>query len=226
MGGLGYVGVSFCYFTALTMTSASLVAVLLYLYPSFVTFLSSIFLGLPITKLKITALLLSLSGTILIVGLNTDGQIAGILLAVAAPIIYAIYIIIGSKVTPREGALPSTAAVIFSAGIVYSFIVTIKGAAYPSTLTGWGCIAGIVLFSTIIAIAAFFGGLKRVDPANASVISTLEPAVTFALAFLILGETMTWSKVVGAAMILAAILLLTRKEPAGDSGPCRVAEKT
>ena len=35
MGGVGYVAVSFCYFTALTMTSASLVAVLLYLYPCF-----------------------------------------------------------------------------------------------------------------------------------------------------------------------------------------------
>ena len=34
MGALGYVGQSFCYFTALTLISAGLVALLLYLYPA------------------------------------------------------------------------------------------------------------------------------------------------------------------------------------------------
>ncbi|WP_186022013.1 DMT family transporter, partial [Burkholderia gladioli] len=37
MGALGYVGQSFCYFSALQHAQASLVALLLYLYPAFVT---------------------------------------------------------------------------------------------------------------------------------------------------------------------------------------------
>jgi drug/metabolite transporter (DMT)-like permease len=212
MGGLGYVAVSFCYFTALTMASASLVAVLLYLYPSFVAFLSAVFLKTSLTNTKILALFCSLAGTILVVGVNGEAKMLGILLAVTAPIIYSIYIVIGSRVTVKEGALPSASVVIVAAGLVYGIIVTIKGAALPQSGLGWGSVIGIVLVSTNLAIAAFFGGLKRVDPAKASVISTLEPAVTFLLAFWVLGETLTWSKVVGALMIIASILLLTRRE--------------
>ena len=48
MGTLGYVGQSFLYLTAINYASAGLVALLLYLYPFFVTVLSMIFLlGLP-----------------------------------------------------------------------------------------------------------------------------------------------------------------------------------
>ena len=52
MGGLGYVGQSFCYFTALTMVSAGLVALLLYLYPAFVMVLTAVFFKARFTGLK------------------------------------------------------------------------------------------------------------------------------------------------------------------------------
>jgi len=48
--------------------------------------------------------------------------------------------------------------------------------------------------------------------ANASMISTLEPVVTVALAIMVLGETMTLHKILGGMMIFAAVLLLTRRE--------------
>src|SRR6266566_8152937 len=44
LGAIGYVGESLAYFTALTMASAGLVALLLYIYPALVTALSVIFL--------------------------------------------------------------------------------------------------------------------------------------------------------------------------------------
>src|SRR5262245_4510081 len=37
MGGIGYVGQAFCYFSALRYASAGLTAILLYLYPALVT---------------------------------------------------------------------------------------------------------------------------------------------------------------------------------------------
>ena len=41
MGGVGYVGQAYCYFSALQHASAGLVALLLYLYPAIVTLLSA-----------------------------------------------------------------------------------------------------------------------------------------------------------------------------------------
>jgi len=63
-GGDGYVGQSFCYFTALTMASAGLVAILLYLYPAIVTILSVLLFKERMTGLKILALILALVGTV------------------------------------------------------------------------------------------------------------------------------------------------------------------
>src|SRR5262245_42779125 len=53
MGGAGYVGQSLCYFTALTLASASLVALLLYAYPAIVTVLSAALLGARLTRVRL-----------------------------------------------------------------------------------------------------------------------------------------------------------------------------
>ncbi|HEV2579993.1 MAG TPA: DMT family transporter, partial [Ktedonobacteraceae bacterium] len=65
LGAIAYVGESLAYFTALTMASAGLVALLLYIYPALVTTLSAIFLKEQLTTPKIVALFLALSGTAL-----------------------------------------------------------------------------------------------------------------------------------------------------------------
>ncbi len=66
--------------------------------------------------------------------------------------------------------------------------------------------------STALAIVAFFAGLKRIDSANASMIFTLEPVVTVALAVMVFGETMTRHKILNGMIILAAVLLLARRK--------------
>jgi uncharacterized membrane protein len=53
MGALGYSGVSLAYFTALTMASADLVALLLYLYPALVMVLSVVLLRERLSRIKV-----------------------------------------------------------------------------------------------------------------------------------------------------------------------------
>ncbi|MBZ0248356.1 MAG: DMT family transporter, partial [Burkholderiales bacterium] len=59
----------------------------------------------------------------------------------------------------------------------------------------------------------FFEGLKRVGPATASIVSTFEPVFTAALAWLLLGESLTPAQMGGGAMVLAAALFLARRQP-------------
>jgi len=213
MGALGYVGLSFAFFTALTMAPAGLVAILLYLYPAFVTLLATVFLKKPVTLLKFVALFLTFGGTLLIIGLDSgSGQNLGIVLAITAAVLYSVYIVVGSKVISNAGAFQASTIVIISAGVAFSGIVAVKGVKFPGTALGWVSVCAIALVSTALAIVAFFAGLKRIDPANASMISTLEPVVTVALAVVVLGETLTMNKILGGGMILAAVLLLTRGE--------------
>jgi len=213
MGALGYVGFSLAFFTALTMAPAGLVAILLYLYPAFVTILAMVFLKKPITILKFVALSMTFAGTILIVGLeSSNGQILGVVFGITAAVLYSIYIVVGSKVILNAGAFPASTIVIISAGVIFSGIVAVKGVQFPATLIGWVSVFAIALVSTALAIVTFFAGLKKIDPSNASMISTLEPVVTIVLAAVILGEAVTISKILGGIMILVAVILLARSE--------------
>jgi drug/metabolite transporter (DMT)-like permease len=213
MGALGYVGFSLAFFTALTMAPAGLVAILLYLYPAFVTILASIFLNKPVTLFTIAALSITFAGTVLIIGLDRgNGQVLGIVLGITAAVLYSIYIIIGSKVLLNTDAFPASTVVIISAGVIFSGVVAVNGAHFPTTVTGWIAVFAIALVSTVLAIVTFFAGLKKIDPANASMISTLEPVVTVSLAVFVLGESVSIPKIIGGIMILVAVVLLAKKE--------------
>jgi drug/metabolite transporter (DMT)-like permease len=212
MGGIGYVGQALSYFTALTLIPAGLVALLLYLYPAIVTILAVIILKERISKWKMIALLTALGGTVLTIGPTGGGQFLGVIFGLAAAFIYSIYILVGSKITKQVTAIQSSTVVIVSAAIVSGGLVAIKGPAFPATASGWASVIAIALISTILAIVTFFAGLERVGPTNASTLSTVEPAVTVVLAAMVLGETISFLRIIGGMMIILAVIILARSE--------------
>lgn len=211
MGALGYVGQSFSYLTAIKYASAGLVALLLYLYPIFVAILSTIFLHEKLTRVKIIALVIAFIGTLLTVGPG-GGQITGILLALAAALIYSIYIIVGTNVMKHVSAVQSSTVIFASAGAVYGVLTLVNGATFPASDAGWEAILGIVVVSTIIPVVTFLAGLERIGPTNAAMLSTLEPVVTVLLAAWLFGESLLPIVLLGGGLILVAVVVLTRAE--------------
>jgi len=211
MGALGYVGQSFSYLSAIKYASAGLVALLLYLYPSFVAILSAIFLKEKFNRIKVIALALATLGAALTAN-PQGGTWTGILLALASAVIYSVYIIIGTKVMREVSAMQSSTVIFASAGIVYCALTAINGPHWPVTSAGWGIVAGMAVVATVIPVATFLGGLKLVGPTNASMLSTLEPVVTVVLAAMLFGETLPPITLLGGGMILGAVVLLTQGE--------------
>ena len=72
--------------------------------------------------------------------------------------------------------------------------------------------AGIVLLATVIPVVAFLAGLERIGPTNAAMLSTLEPVVTVLLAAWLFAERLEPLTMVGGALILVAVVVLTRSE--------------
>jgi drug/metabolite transporter (DMT)-like permease len=220
MGALGYVGQSFSYLTAIKYASAGLVALLLYLYPMFVFILSVIILHEKATWIKIVAIIIALIGTALTVD-PAGGQLSGILLAIAAALIYSIYIIVGTNVMKHVSAVQSSMIIFASAGTVYGILMSFNGVHLPSTNLGWVNILGIVLVATVIPVVTFLAGLERIGPTNAAMLSTLEPVVTVLLAAWIFGERLQSLALFGGGMILIAVILLTRGEASEIKEPAQ-----
>lgn len=212
LGAIAYVGESLAYFMALAYASPGLVALLLYVYPALVTMLSTIFLRERLTTMKIVALFLALSGTALTFQITSGGSMVGILLGIAAAVDYAIYIVLGSRIVKRSGAVGSTAIIIASTAAVYAVIAPIHGLSLPVNIGGWFAIVAIALVSTVVSFMTFFAGLKRIGPTTASTLSTFEPIVAVALAAVVLGETITPVQALGGALILTAVIILARNE--------------
>jgi drug/metabolite transporter (DMT)-like permease len=59
---------------------------------------------------------------------------------------------------------------------------------------------------------ALFSGLKKIDTANAAIISTFEVVVVVVLSVIILGETITLHKILGACLVIGAVIILAKSE--------------
>ena len=210
LGGAGYVAQALAYFSALTMASAGLVALLLYVYPAIVTVAAALLLGDRLTPVKIAALIAALTGTALTLGDIGGGRPLGIVLALAAAVAYATYVLVSSRVVPRAGAIPAATVVMLAAAAVLGIAVAVAGPSVPQTLVGWGAIGGLALISTVVAMVTFFAGLQRIGPAEASTVSTVEPVVTVALAALVLHESLSTAQLLGGILIVAAVVVLAR----------------
>ncbi len=211
MGAIGYVGQSFSYLTAIKYASAGLVALLLYLYPTFVAILSAIFLKEKFTRLKLLALLLATVGAALTVN-PSGGKPLGMILAITGAAIYSVYIIVGAGVMQKVSAIQSSTIIFASAGVVYGAGTAVSGAHFPQTEAGWVAVGCVILFATVIPVVTFLAGLQRIGPTNASMLSTVEPIVTVLLAAILFGESLGIVTLIGGALILIAVILLTRGE--------------
>jgi drug/metabolite transporter (DMT)-like permease len=210
LGAIGYAGQALSYFVALTSASASLVALILYVYPVFVVIIAAVALRHRPRPAAVACLALALAGTAVTLGPVGGGQVTGALLAVLAALFYAVYIVVGSRVTPRVGALRSTAVIMTGAAVTLVATAAVTHPRLPGTPAGWLALGGLVVVCTVLAPLTFFAGLARIGPTDAATISTVEPVVSVLLGVVVLGERLTALQLAGAVLVLGAVVALAR----------------
>lgn len=211
LGALGYFTQSSLYFLGLQRVSASLSSVLLYVYPIFVALLAWAVKHQAPARVEWAAMALALAGVVLTVGPSGGGAIdpVGILFVIGAAAGYSIYILACDRFAPRAGPLVSTAYI--TAGAAFSFAATgalTRTWVVPPSARSAEILLGMILFSTLIPLITFLAGMARVGPTAASLLSTLEPVFTVTLAGIFLRESLTPIQLLGACVVLAAVVLL------------------
>ncbi|MCD1147470.1 DMT family transporter [Peptoniphilus sp. KCTC 25270] len=159
--GIGYVGQSFCYFSALNYAPSSVVSLLLYTYPMLVMIGSVLVFKEQVTKKKVFGLLLALSGAFVIIGGQIGGEATGILLALSAAIIYTVYILVSSRVIGEGMGIQSSAFITLGATIVFGVMALLFGFSLPKTSTGWMGALLIAFASTVLPMWAFLQEWKK-----------------------------------------------------------------
>jgi drug/metabolite transporter (DMT)-like permease len=217
LGAVGYGAQAGGYFTALERLDASLLSLLVYTYPVIVTG-AAVALGRETgSRRTVLALVLASSGLVLVLAGASAGALdpVGTALALGTAIVYSAYILVSQGVAARVGPLALGALVCTGAAGSLTLGAAAAGDLHPAAVSaaGFGWLGGLAAVSTVAAIALFFAGLRYAGPTAASILSTLEPVVTVALAFVAFGESLGGAQLAGGALVLMAVLAVRNPNP-------------
>ena len=201
----------------------SLVVLIFYVYPLLATLLAVPVLQERLTPGRLLLLGLGIGGVALTVGAPGSAPIAGVALGLLAAVCVGVNIVVSRYVMLRESinAIDLLPWIWLPPSIFLTAVVLGKGVSFPDDATGWLGGSGVVVLGTFLGLMLFYTGIRRIGASNASLLATVEPFVAVLLAFVFLDESLTAGQLVGGALILAAVVLLSLGErlwrPSGAS---------
>ncbi|MGE4276012.1 MAG: DMT family transporter [Lawsonibacter sp.] len=206
---------NWCYFNAISSSSMSVAAVLLYTSPVFVTLMSAVFFHEKITSLKLAALALTFSGCVLVTGLLPLGQqsvsLRTILFGLGSGFGYALYSIFGKFALAKY---PPATVTFYTFLFSAACSLPLSGLhRHLTVLTDERAIAGglgIGVLCCILPYLLYTSGLRHAEAGKAAILATAEPFVASLLGICLFHESVSGYKLLGMAAIFCAILLLNQ----------------
>ncbi len=210
LGGVCYSSQASLYFSALHYISASLTGLLLYTFPLFVAFLAAIVDKEKLTGQNLLATAVAMAGLAFVLGASpTAINVTGVLLALAAALVYSVYLVLGTRVVKELSPIVTSA---FVAGFAALSLLTAGTAGgtldFALSPTAWLAVAGIVAFPTILAMLTLFRGLELIGPTRTSILSMVEPLLTFAFSALLFGDRFSALQLTGGAAVIAGATMV------------------
>jgi len=219
LGFGGYYLSSYLDFLGLLFIPAGLERLILFLQPTLVVLLSAALFRTPIRRHHVISLVLSYGGMAVVfvstlqISQAPKDIIIGSGLVFASAVAYAGYIIGSGRVIPRIGTTRFTGyASTVACGFVIAqfFAINRVEALILPTEVYWLALAMAVV-STVLPIWLLAEGIRRIGSNQSSMISAIGPVLTIFFGWLLLGETVTLVQILGSAMVLAGVLLVSVK---------------
>ena len=208
-------------FEGLTYITAQLERLVLFTYPIFVMFLGWMFFKARITWMSVLAAAITYSGLCVVFfsALPSGGSnvIIGTVLVLGCAITFALYQLLAKGfITVMGSALFTSIALTGSAvACIAHYVIISQSFDFSSSPRFFWLAAGTAIFATVLPSFLVNAGLARISPQSTSMIATISPLITISLAVWILGEQFTIADAIGAAMVIAGVMLfaLTDKKP-------------
>jgi len=196
---------SLFYYSGLSRLDASRASLLGALYPVWVViFLSAS--GQQIRTMTLTRLFISLVGAVLVTSPWMLGGLTdylGVMLMAAYAAITGWYLVMGqwvlSDVPSQSGTLYILSGMAFT--VVVARFVGGSVLIEPISVTGWAAIVALGLTTALSRLAMFFS-LEKLGGVQTAIISLMELAASLTLAFIFLGDRLSWLQWVGAVFLL------------------------
>ncbi len=207
-------------FEAYQYTAVSTATLCYYMEPVFVILAAPFVMKERLTAKNLCCVVAALLGMILVSGISSDGihgisDTKGILFALIAAVLYASVVLISKKLKDIDGVNVSLVQLATSAVVLIPYVWLAED---TSTVTftplsiSMLLIVGIV--HTGVAYALYYSSIKSLKSQTVALYSYIDPVVSVFLAVLILNESMSFLKLLGAGLILGAALVVSIQDVA------------
>ena len=220
LGVLGYYGASILDFIGLQYISAALERLILFIYPTLTVLIGVLFMGKALEKRQVAALALSYAGIGLAFAhdLQVTDDMHAVLLGGAfifgSALSYALYSAGAEVAIRRLGTLrfAALAIIVSTFATQLHFVLTQPFSALAQPLEVYAYAAAMALFSTVLPVFWQSAAVQRIGAARTVLIGTLGPMLTIFFAWLLLTEPVSIAQLLGAGLVLAGVLLVSRRQ--------------
>jgi drug/metabolite transporter (DMT)-like permease len=244
LNGLVLAALSALYPLSVALNGAAVATLLIYIAPVFSAVAARFVLGEPLGPSKIGAVIVGLVGCVLVSGAydpaNWEVNAVGIAVGLGTGVSFAAYGLVGKSVSRRGATAWTTLAYTFLASTLILFLALRADAivwiadsplggqnGWADAVAGWGMLVMLALGPTLGGHGLYVASLAHLPASTATLIVALEPPMTAALAYVLLGERLSGLQVLGGGLVLLAVVGVVlgdrrqRKQKSQDLPPVR-----
>jgi drug/metabolite transporter (DMT)-like permease len=222
-GVLGLAFVQWFYFEAISRLDIGVALLIQYVAPVLVALWARFAYHEPVRRRIWAALALSVLGIALLVelweGLTLDGL--GVAAALGSAITFAVYVLSAERAVARRDPVSLVCYGFLLASIFWAIVapltsfplelvdesVSLLGRLEDVTLPVWLLMGWMVVLGTIVPFALLAASLQHIPASRAAITAMFEPVSATVFAYAWLGESLTAAQLVGALVVLGAIIL-------------------
>ncbi len=199
-----------CLFEAYRYTSVATATLCYYLAPIFIVAVSPFVFKEKMTIKKLLCIAVALVGMIFVSGIVKNGmpafgEIRGILLGIAAAVLYAAVVINNKKLHNISAYDRTIAQLIISAVVLLPYNLVsgnLQNISFSPKILVLLLVVGIV--HTGLSYFLYFGAMDKLNAQTLAILSYIDPAVAILLSAFVLKETIGIFDLIGAVLILGS----------------------
>jgi drug/metabolite transporter (DMT)-like permease len=211
----GYYLAALLDFLGLQYISAGLERLTLFLYPTITVLITALWLKRPISERTWLAIAVSYVGMALVVWPDLQHPSSrlglGMALVFGSAVAYAVYLVGSGEMIQRLGANRFTAIALsvasVSGGLHFLLAHPVSALAVGPQVLTLGLILAVVC--TVLPASLLVHGIRHVGASKAALIGAVGPVATLFLGYAVLGETLDAGQMLGSALVLAGVLMVS-----------------
>jgi drug/metabolite transporter (DMT)-like permease len=177
--------------------------------------------GQRVTWRSAAGLVAGLAGVAILVGGTASGRMSGVLIVLGASAAWGFGSVLGHRLPLPRQAMLAAAIEMLAGGAVLLAVAAgtgeygrIRWAAIPAS--SWLALAYLIVAGSILAFTAYGYALARLPLATVSTYAYVNPVVAVLAGIVILGERFTWREGLGAALVVASVVIILRRSRTGS----------